>query len=574
MDLLLTRIESTEGGPAREQQQRIPGTVFQIGRGSQCEIHVPDARVALVHARISLGAGSAVIEAVEQRFVHNDREVAGAPLAVGDYIEIGPYVLKVEEPPADVPLSLSLRLSKRVATKAGPAVFRALMLAPRLSKRRLSYAAFFGTLLVALVAPIAADLMSNRELPFPDHAKARGRELVQAMTVGFVQTWNPGELSRGHQSFGHDCRACHQVPFQRVRDKACSTCHANLREHLPSAQLSGPAAFVLGETRCADCHVDHKGRDMAPRSQEICAQCHADVQRAGLKITSRSVSDFAKDHPHFRLSFVDGARPKEIRRVRQREAGTPLEERSGLKFNHTLHLDPQGVRAPRGPAAKSMRSAERSGRRVLECKSCHEPDAEGIGMQPISMEKHCASCHALAFEPQVTSREVPHAPLPEVERALREFYARLVLGDIPPGVTPPRDLPRLRPGVVPTPEERREALRLADEKARRALHELVQTRQVCTTCHEVTREKQSWKVAPVALTMSWMPASRFTHKGHASQSCTSCHEVRSSRRAEDVAMPEIGRCRDCHGAHPTAAGKAASDCASCHRFHGGQGLWH
>ena len=141
-------------------------------------------------------------------------------------------------------------------------------------------------------------------------------------------------------------------------------------------------------------------------------------------------------------------------------------------------------------------------------------------------------------------------------------------------MTPPRDLPRLRPGVVPTPEARREALRLADEKARRALHELVQTRQVCTTCHEVTREKQSWKVAPVALTMSWMPASRFTHKGHASQSCTSCHEVRSSRRAEDVAMPEISRCRDCHGAHPTAAGKAASDCASCHRFHGGQGLWH
>jgi hypothetical protein len=573
MDLLLSRVEATESGAAREQQQRIPGTVFQVGRGTQCEIHLPDARVALVHARISLGAGSAVIEAVEQQFVHNDREVSGAQLGVGDLIEIGPYVLKVEEPPADVALALSVQLSKRVATKAGSGLFRALMLAPRLSKRRLSYAAFFGTLLVALVAPIGADLVANRELPLPDQARERGRELVHAMTVGLVQAWNPGELSRGHASFAHECRACHKVPFERVRDKACASCHTTLREHLPRARLSGPAAFVLAETRCADCHVDHKGRDMAPRSQEICAQCHGDVQRAGLKVTSRSVSDFATDHPHFRLSLVDGVRPKEIRRVRQREPGQPLEEHSGLKFNHTLHLDPQGVREPRGPAANAMRTAL-GGRKVLECKSCHEPDAEGIGMRPISMEKHCASCHALAFEPQATSREVPHGPLPEVERALREFYARLVLGDVPEGVKVPRDLPRMRPGVVPTPEERRAALKLADEKAQRALQELVQTRQVCTTCHQVTREKQSWKVAPVALTMSWMPASRFRHDKHASQSCTSCHEVRTSRRAEDVAMPEIGRCRDCHGAHPASANNAASDCATCHRFHGGQGLWH
>ena len=551
MALLLTRIEAGEGGTAREQQQRIPGTAFQVGRGTQCEVHVPDARVALVHARISIGADGAVMEAVEQRFVHNDREVAGAQLRVGDYIEVGPYLLKVEPPPPGVPLALSLRLSKRVATRAGSALFRVLTLAPRLSKRRLSYAAFFGTLLLALVAPIAADLVSHRE-----------EELLQALSMGFVQAWNPGELARGHSTFGHDCRACHQVPFERVRDAACSSCHATVREHVSPAALSGLMAFSLAETRCAACHRDHKGREMAPRSQELCAHCHADVQRAGLHTSSRNVTDFATNHPHFRLSLVDGERPKEIRRVRQRDPAAALEERSGLKFNHTLHLDPAGVRAPRAPRQK------------LECNSCHEPQAEGTGMKPISMEKHCASCHALAFEPQATSRQVPHGPLPEVEQALREFYARLVLGDVPEGVTPPRDLPRLRPGAALTPEERREALRLADEKARRALHELVSTRKVCSTCHAVQTVKGKIQIAPVALTESWMPGALFRHDRHASQSCTSCHEVRTSRRAEDVAMPEISRCRDCHGGRTATPGKVVSDCATCHRFHGGRGPWH
>ena len=244
MELLLRNADTGE-------QRRLPGTLFQVGRGTQCEVHLPDARVALAHARISLGNQGAVMEAVEQRFVHNDREVAGAQLAVGDYVEIGPFLLHVEEPPADVPLALSLRLSKRVSAKGGNTIMRALTLAPRLSQRRLSYAAFFGTLIVALLAPIASDLVGERHLPVPERMQARGQEAVKALTVGFSQAWNPGELARGHLALEHDCRACHQEPFVHVQDKACAACHKTVREHVPAAKLSGAMAMTLREPRRA-----------------------------------------------------------------------------------------------------------------------------------------------------------------------------------------------------------------------------------------------------------------------------------------------------------------------------------
>jgi hypothetical protein len=196
-------------------------------------------------------------------------------------------------------------------------------------------------------------------------------------------------------------------------------------------------------------------------------------------------------------------------------------------------------------------------------------------MAPIAMEKHCRECHRLTFEPQQSQRQVPHGPVEEVRTMLREFYARLVLGDVPAGVRPPQDLPRLRPGAVLAAQERQQAMRLVDEKAQRVLRELLQTRDVCSTCHYISRSPQGeWQVAPVVLTAAWMPGATFTHAKHGAQPCISCHDVRASRRSEDVVMPEITRCRECHGGAAAAAGKLASDCATCHRFHAGRELWH
>jgi hypothetical protein len=343
------------------------------------------------------------------------------------------------------------------------------------------------------------------------------------------------------------------LPFIQVRDHGCMACHGAVREHVARTQ----------QTRCAECHRDHKGHAMAPRSQQLCVECHGDVKQVNPAARAGNASDFATGHPEFRLSLVDADRPKEIRRPRQRDASSgPILEHSNLKFNHTLHLDPRGVRDPHG-------------RRVLGCEACHQPVEGGARMAPVSMEKHCSQCHALSFEPRVTQRQVPHGPVKEMETMLREFYARLALGDVPADVLPPKDLPRARPGAVLTADERQQVMRVADEKAQRVMREMVGTRAVCSTCHHVRRSRgEEWQIAPVVLTASWMPGATFTHARHSTQSCISCHDVRGSRRAEDVAMPSIAQCRECHGGAAAVPGKLASDCATCHRFHSGRGYWH
>ena len=54
-----------------------------------------------------------------------------------------------------------------------------------------------------------------------------------------------------------------------------------------------------------------------------------------------------------------------------------VEEATGLKFPHDVHLAPAGVKSPRGDVR-------------LECASCHLPDAAGVRFEPVSMQAHCA----------------------------------------------------------------------------------------------------------------------------------------------------------------------------------------
>ena len=176
---------------------------------------------------------------------------------------------------------------------------------------------------------------------------------------------------------------------------------------------------------------------MAPRAQEQCADCHRDVKTFAAQAGSGNVTDFHSDHPAFRLSLLDAGAPGIVRRVRQggTASAAPVEH-SNLKFNHALHMDRRGVRSPGDK------------RTVLECASCHKPAAGGRLMAPVSMEKHCQECHSLAFEPKLTERQVPHGSEAAIATMLREFYARLVLGDAPPDVAPSAGLQRARPGAT------------------------------------------------------------------------------------------------------------------------------
>ena len=582
METLLNIESANRRGQIQRLQQRLAGADLVIGRSTRAQIHLADPRVALEHARITLVEGAATIAALGGQLRINDRSTVGATLAQGDRVDIGPFVIRIDEPVADFALALTLQ------TQFAPATDREILLARLLSqprpasKRRLSYELFLAVLLVFLALPIAWDAIHGWGMR--DHAhdnNAKWVEISRLVSDKVLQSWNPGPLSRSHQTFHADCRRCHQVQDQdpfvsqlpiatQVMDQACLACHRSLGEHVPRAALADTAkGQAFAETRCAACHRDHKDEKMAPRLDALCGLCHADIKSVSVRAASRNVTDFSFDHPRFRISPIN-ADTAEVERSR---LDSGVKERSNLKFDHKLHLARAGIRSP-------------SGRRRLECADCHEPADDGRLIAPVTMQRHCSECHSLKFdcsreqradplECRSGAREVPHGPVESVAATLREFYARHALGDAPPDAGVPPDLPRVRPGAVLPYDDRQNVLAISDRLARRALDELFAQLNVCSTCHHVTRTSKApgWDVAPIRFTQVWMPAARFTHFKHNTMDCDSCHKVADSTSAADIAMPDVEVCQQCHAGGKPVLGKVTSDCATCHKFHGGHDLW-
>ena len=83
-----------------------------------------------------------------------------------------------------------------------------------------------------------------------------------------------------------------------------------------------------------------------------------------------------------------------------------------------------------------------------------------------------------------------------------------------------------------------------------------------------------FRIARVNVPVRWFPYSRFDHQAHSplpelkergkGNWCVACHEnALASRKTEDVLLPSIGLCRNCH-MEPAGA---QARCKSCHDFH-------
>jgi len=558
METQLTYVTPGRHGQPVRVARRVAGAVLLVGRGTGCQVHLPDPRVLLEHARITVSGDEATIASLSGELEVNGRVVDAQRIVPGDRIDIGPFRITVDPPPDAAALALRIEPSSRLAADAGREAQQVLLPPARSWRRTLSYLMFFGILVPFLLLPAAPDLfapggMAAAWVGTPSAADAqRLREGADRMQ----QSWDPGPLMNAHQAAAFECRACHELPFVQVRDRACLECHKGIRDHVPHPELTGPDGERFAATRCAECHRDHKGPQAQPFSQAFCADCHRDIRRTAGQAQSGKVVDFARDHPEFRLSLLDPGEPPQVRRVRLNDVPPPR-ERSNLKFNHEIHLDAKGIRGPQR-------------REVLECASCHEPERDGRRFAPVTMERHCQSCHALTFEPGAT-RQVPHGRVEAMLPMLRDYYARQLYAGT---LAEERATARARPGADSTPLERSASLGATDRRAELALRELFETRAVCSTCHEVLRARDPaggptrWDVAPVRVTQAWMPYSSFTHASHATAKCGDCHQVERSRSAADVAMPGVRECRECHVGARAEKGKVRSECALCHGFHG------
>jgi len=315
------------------------------------------------------------------------------------------------------------------------------------------------------------------------------------------------------------------------------------------------AAGVAISSRCAECHRDHKGENaIVPTDAALCGSCHGAIKSRFPHTTLASVSDFARDHPEFALTVV-----KQGESVGERVSADRVRayrEASGLKFSHEQHLAPKGIRSP-------------SGIRVLECGQCHTLEAGGRVYRPVRMLENCSECHRLEFEPALTARQAPHEEPEILLTTLREFYARVALGERPIDVTVVDDLLR-KSGPPADRVERRNALAWAEGKALAVAGEMIEKR-VCVQCHEVSRLNPRprtpasdagprWRIEPVRLTARWLQGAAFNHQTHRTSTCQTCHDVSRSKTSGDVAMPTLATCRSCHVGSVAVQGKVRSPC--------------
>jgi hypothetical protein len=372
----------------------------------------------------------------------------------------------------------------------------------------------------------------------------------------------PGPVTKVHQRF--NCKDCHIRPWQplgglvsadqnrarRVMDQACAGCHHGLGHHAEEIHRDQP--------NCVSCHREHRDADsLRVVADGSCTACHADLQTDASPYTryARSVTGFGS-HPEF-AELLPG-RP----------------DRAKIRFNHAKHLPPAGLPGLDGKAVK------------LECTACHRPTPDRRYIEPIAFQAHCAGCHANALAYDVSrfrEQGLPHGVQPELLRGLvRERYTQFIRenpGDLK------RDDARVRRPIPGRSSRRPEAEMQwdwVDRQVRNADRILFWSSSGCRYCHTMEGSPEAWQIAPTNIAKRWFGHSQFSHFSHrlslkpsggqeqrvSGENCTSCHEfaIRSTK-TEDVLMPSIGKCRECHGPTVNPKERARTDCVACHRYH-------
>jgi hypothetical protein len=529
------------------------GDILTLGRASDQAIYVPDMRVALEHASVRAlsGGKSYQVQSLILAGVRvNGKIEQTVTVATGATVELGNRRVTFVDPPEGYEAAVDVSpidQTEQAAIKESDRLPSSL-LETGLSKRRPSWLLFVFFLTIGLLLPLLTH-----------YIPAIGQKL--AGTPLSTQMWNSGELAEAHHYFQADCQQCHQGNFKTVKDEQCLTCHANTKAHADPNKF---ALFELADADCAFCHRDHNGKEgMIPPNQSLCSDCHKDIKhRTNSVSTLAAVSDFGSDHPQFKVNLPAWDAAGKFKPTRVAMEGK-LEEKSGLKFPHNKHVGVvDGLNSP-------------SGKRKLECASCHTPEPGGARIAPVDFETHCQDCHRLNFDSLAPDRQVRHANVTEVLAQLSDYYAKRALdGDYEEAAAPTVVRRRRIPGQAAealSDADKRVAISWARDKANLVTRTLFEGK-ACGVCHTVTRQPSNdegmlvYSVAPVRVAGTWYAKSEFTHAKHETMDCQSCHDAENSNTSAHVLIPPIENCRACH-AGEDASGKLANECVDCHGFH-------
>ncbi len=405
-------------------------------------------------------------------------------------------------------------------------------------------------------------------------------------------------VSLVHQQYQDDCSQCHRVRFQtlrlllnddkfvhKVEDSTCGRCHDQAADDHHANVLTGRAFD------CFSCHREHSGKyGLARVESSFCVTCHHDLHtdEGPSKRFVRAIDSFA-NHAEFAINRKQGDlnfavdQSHLLRLVAEPSPdGRGWIDKSTIHFPHDKHLDPAGIMVPASHplAAREPARAEEKRRplKVLNCDSCHITADDGRYMKPIIYEQHCAECHPLAISTRLGL--MPHEDPELIQGVLRDRlmnYARQhpqVLSQ-DKGINESR-LPNERsrtPSTRDVWDWSEEQLTKRPGNEHNSLAKRIEL--ACAYCHTITAiENESrllpFEIEPTRIPHRWWGHASFRHDRHdvSIMDCTDCHAARASSSANDILLPRIENCQECHA--PSSEGKqsgAAHDCVECHTYH-------
>lgn len=350
--------------------------------------------------------------------------------------------------------------------------------------------------------------------------------------------------------------------------------------------------------------------DLSKVANDRCVSCHANLTEHCKESPGfRNVTGFSVDtHPNFGFTSKG-------------------EDPGRVKFDHAQHMMPGQVDGSlRGQktldslpeAYRKVYRADESGFVQLDCSDCHTISASNGEVQmaadeelgryfdPISFEKHCDACHAIAPGANTeNSASLPHAaPWKELELLLAANLSGARVDGL--ARSPGDDSQRNPQPGLGTGESSAEPASAASVSSVKELRKSVEKQ--CALCHgpaDITDKsiETAWNPeTPAMIPARWMQHGLYNHAVHEAIACKDCHAKvygasQASGPANDHEVVMIGgieTCVDCHRSVDTPApddlditkvldvphslkGPSATrrlatwgsdSCVLCHRYHG------